>query len=180
MKKSLSLRDFISCDIKPFSRIHGGKNALNLLNKVKDFSVSINPYGPPPEIKLSIDFAHVKEYPDPESKELRRLIASLNNVNEENIFIGNGSAEIIALLFFCFVRKKDAVLSLWPSFGDYYHYTRIIQAKFVPIKLNPPVFRLNLNTVSEIIENINRDCFSFVIPTTRQVTIIARKRLSIF
>lgn len=116
---------FMQSNIKLSNRTHGGKNALNLLNndKIKDFSVSINPYGPPPETKLSIDFAHAKEYPDPESKELKKLIASLNNVNEENIFIGNGSAEIIALFFFCFVRKKDSVLSLYPSFGDYYHYT---------------------------------------------------------
>lgn len=153
-------------NIKPFIRIHGGKNALNLLNKsnIIDFSVSVNPYGPPPEIKLSIDFAHIKEYPDPESKELRRLIASVNNVNEENIFIGNGSAEIIALLFFCFVRKKDTVLSLWPSFGDYYHYTNITQAKFIPIKLNPPGFRLNLNTVSKMVEKHEPRLFFFCNP----------------
>lgn len=153
-------------NIKPYSRIHGGKNALNLFNKnnIIDFSVSVNPYGPPPEIKLSIDFAHVKEYPDPESKELRRLIASLNNVNEENIFIGNGSAEIIALLFFCFIRKRDTVLSLWPSFGDYYHYTRIMQAKFIPIKLNPPDFQLDLNRVYEIILKHQSRLFFFCNP----------------
>lgn len=98
-------------NIKPFNRTHGGKNALNLLNKdeIKDFSININPYGPPPEIRLSIDFALVKEYPDPKSKKLRKLIASLNNVTEENIFIGNGSAEIITLLFFCFAKKKDCL-----------------------------------------------------------------------
>ncbi len=153
-------------NIKPYVRIHGGKNALNLFNKsnIIDFSVSINPYGPPPEIKLSIDFAHVKEYPDPESKELRRLIASLNNVNEENIFIGNGSAEIIALLFFCFIRKRNAVLSLWPSFGDYYHYARIMQAKFIPIKLNPPGFRLDLNRVGGIVEKHQPRLFFFCNP----------------
>lgn len=154
-------------NIKPISvRVHGGKNILDLPNKdrIIDFSVSINPYGPPPEVELMINYTSIREYPDPESKDLRKLIASLNNVNEENVFIGNGSAEIIALLFFCFVGKKDRIASLWPSFGDYHHYTRIIQAKFIPINLNPPAFRLNLNTVSKMIEKHQPKLFFFCNP----------------
>lgn len=113
MKSKVSLRDFKDAksisNIKPFSRIHGGKNALTLPNKSKiiDFSISVNPYGPPPETKLSIDFAHVKEYPDPESKELRKLIASLNNVNEANIFIGNGSPDIDKKELYLKVKVPD-------------------------------------------------------------------------
>lgn len=148
-------------NIKPLNRTHGGKNALNLLNKdkIKDFSVSINPYGPPSGIKLSIDLPLVKEYPDPESKELKRLIASLNNVTEENIFIGNGSAEIITLLFFCFTKRKDTILSLWPSFGEYQYYAEILQLKFVPIKLNPPDFHLDLSATRKIAQKYQPKMF---------------------
>lgn len=154
-------------NIKPLlNRTHGGKNALNLLNKNKilDFSVSINPYGPPPEIQLNLNLSNVKEYPDPHSKELTKLLASVNNVDEENIFIGNGSAEIIALLFFCFVKKKDVVVSLWPSFGEYYHYANITQSKFIPITLNLPDFRLNLNTISRLIKEYHPKLFFFCNP----------------
>lgn len=153
-------------NIKPFNRTHGGKNALNLLNKdkIKDFSVSINPYGPPPETKLTITSAHIKNYPDPESKKLTKLIASLNRIKEENIFIGNGSAEIIALLFFCFTTKKDTILSLWPSFGEYQHYANILQLKFVSLRLNPPDFHLNLNTTIKIIGKYQPRLFFFCNP----------------
>ena len=56
-----------------FSRSHGGINALNLPNKNKflDFSVSINPYGPPPGMQLSLNLSSIKEYPDPQSNILK-------------------------------------------------------------------------------------------------------------
>ncbi len=148
------------------NRFHGGKNALNLQNKEKiiDFSVSINPYGPPSQADTTINLEDLKEYPDPESRQLKRLIASLNGLESGNIFIGNGSAEIIALLFFCFVEKKDNILSLWPSFGDYYHYARITQAKFIPVKLNPPNFSLNLSKIYEIIKKHQPRLFFFCNP----------------
>ncbi len=149
-----------------FNRSHGGKNALDLPNKDKilDFSVSINPYGPPPGMQLSLNLSSAREYPDPQSKELTRLLALINNLDEENIFIGNGSAEIIALLFFCFVKKKDLVISLWPSFGEYGYYARITQSKFVQIKLNLPDFHLNLNTISKIIKEHQPKLFFFCNP----------------
>lgn len=154
-------------NIKPLvNRNHGGKNALNLPNKNKilDFSVSINPYGPPSGIHLSLNLDNVREYPDPQSKELTKLLASINNIDEENIFIGNGSAEIIALLFFCFVKKEDTIISLWPSFGEYYHYARITQSKFVQIKLNLPDFKLNLNLIIRIIKKHQPKLFFFCNP----------------
>lgn len=153
-------------NIKPLKRIHGGKNTLNLPNKdiVYDFSVSVNPYGPPEGIKLNFTSDRVKEYPDPESKKLTKLIASLNNVKEENIFIGNGSAEIITLLFFCFTKTRNTILSLWPSFGEYQHYANILQLKFIPIKLNPSDFRLNLNAINKIIQKYQPRLFFFCNP----------------
>ncbi len=154
-------------NIKPFLNcVHGGKNALNSLNKdrILDFSVSINPYGPPAEIQLGLNLSDVREYPDPQSNELTKLLACINNLDEENLFIGNGSAEIITLLFFCFVRKKDVVVSLWPSFGEYFHYAQITQSKFVPIKLNLPDFRLDLDTISKIIKKQQPKLFFFCNP----------------
>lgn len=141
-------------NIKPLIRIHGGKNALKLSNKNKiiDFSVSVNPHGLPQTIKLSLDAESVSEYPDSESSELKDVLAKINKVGEENIFIGNGSAEIIGLLSFIFLKKGDNVVSLWPSFGDYRHYTIINRSKFIPIKLNPPHFKLKLDQVKKIID----------------------------
>lgn len=168
MQKSLNFKriEYIS-NIKPsFNRNHGGKNALNLPNKnnILDFSVSINPYGPPSGIQLKLDLSNIKEYPDPQNKELTRAFASLNNLNEENIFIGNGSAEIIALLFFCFVKKKNIVMSLWPSFGEYFHYAYIMQSKIVRVNLNLPDFRLNLNLINEMVKKHQPRLFFFCNP----------------
>jgi len=113
---------------------------------------------------LCLNLSSIREYPDPQSKELSKLLASINNLDEENIFIGNGSAEIIALLFFCFVKKKDVVVSLWPSFGEYFHYARIMQSKIMQIKLKLPDFHLNLNEVSRIINKHQPKLFFFCNP----------------
>lgn len=149
-----------------FIRSHGGKNALSLPNKnnLLDFSVSINSYGPPPGMQLSLNLSSAKEYPDPQSKELTKLLASVNNLDEDNIFIGNGSAEIIALLFFCFVKKEDVVMSLWPSFGEYFHYAHIMQSKIVRVNLNLPDFRLNLNIINEMVKKHQPRLFFFCNP----------------
>ena len=113
---------------------------------------------------MCLNLSSIREYPDPQSKELSKLLASINNLDEENIFIGNGSAEIIALLFFCFVKKKDVVVSLWPSFGEYFHYARIMQSKIMQIKLKLPDFHLNLNEVSRIINKHQPKLFFFCNP----------------
>lgn len=62
----------------------------------------------------------VNRYPDPYQRKLKARISEIQNVAVENIFLGNGSDEIIDLLFraFC-VPGKDKVTSIKPSYGMY-------------------------------------------------------------
>ncbi len=59
-------------------------------------------------------------YPDPYQRELKEKIASWRSVDVENIFLGNGSDEVIDLLIraTC-VSGEDRILSLDPSYGMY-------------------------------------------------------------
>lgn len=67
-----------------------------------------NPYG-----------AH-KRYPDPKQQALRQKLSEVKQIAVENMVLGNGSDEILDLVFRVFCRPgKDKVLSLKPSYGMY-------------------------------------------------------------
>ena len=58
-----------------------------------------NPYGPSPRVLESIKRAigdDLKLYPDPTCSNLNREISQYYGINENEVFIGNGSDEILA------------------------------------------------------------------------------------
>lgn len=62
----------------------------------------------------------LNRYPDPFQKELKNVIATLKNCNPKNILIGNGSDEVLDLLFRCFCEpNKDNIITLPPTYGMY-------------------------------------------------------------
>jgi histidinol-phosphate aminotransferase len=62
----------------------------------------------------------VNRYPDPQQKELKSIIASSKNVQPENLLIGNGSDEVLDLLYRAFCEPAvDNVITLPPTYGMY-------------------------------------------------------------
>ncbi|MDX2362608.1 MAG: histidinol-phosphate transaminase [Crocinitomicaceae bacterium] len=65
-------------------------------------------------------FGTLNRYPDPVQKELKQQLASRKNVNVNQIFIGNGSDEIIDLVFRIFCNPgSDKALTFSPTYGMY-------------------------------------------------------------
>lgn len=75
--------------------MHGGNIYGNEIEY--DFSVNLNPLGPPKSVQDALVAAlnHVEEYPDPEYRELRRGLANYWQLAEEQIVPGNGASELI-------------------------------------------------------------------------------------
>lgn len=75
--------------------MHGGNIYGNEIEY--DFSVNLNPLGPPKSVRdaLAAALNHVEEYPDPEYRELRRGLANYWQLAEEQLVPGNGAAELI-------------------------------------------------------------------------------------
>lgn len=75
--------------------MHGGNIYGNEIEY--DFSVNLNPLGPPESVQdaLAAALNHVEEYPDPEYRELRRGLANYWQLAEEQIVPGNGASELI-------------------------------------------------------------------------------------
>ncbi len=62
----------------------------------------------------------INRYPDPQQLELKELIAKKNDIKIENILIGNGSDEVLDLLYRAFCEpNKDNVITLPPTYGMY-------------------------------------------------------------
>ena len=75
--------------------MHGGNIYGNEIEY--DFSVNLNPLGPPKSVQdaLAAALNHVEEYPDPEYRELRRGLVNYWQLAEEQLVPGNGASELI-------------------------------------------------------------------------------------
>jgi histidinol-phosphate aminotransferase len=79
-----------------------------------------NPFGPLPQVKealASMESIHI--YPDPESRQIRRLLAEQHNIAEESIVIGAGADELIDLIMRVVLEPGDPLLNCPPTFGMY-------------------------------------------------------------
>jgi len=110
-------------------------------------NVNENPYPPIQEILDDINSALknkeiLRKYPDPFALELRKAI--LNQLlrdkdtltNRNTVFIGNGSDEVLDVIFKVFINPGDEVNIFYPSFSLYKVLANLYNAKINEIKLN--------------------------------------------
>ncbi len=65
-------------------------------------------------------FGSLNRYPDPYQCELKNKLATQQNLDEKMIFVGNGSDEVIDLLYRIFCEpKRDKALTFTPTYGMY-------------------------------------------------------------
>jgi histidinol-phosphate aminotransferase len=100
-------------------------------------------------------FGNLNRYPDPYHKILKEKLSALKNSSTENIFVGNGSDEVIDLVFRIFCTPgKDKVIVCPPTYGMYEVSANINDVEIISIPLNER-FQLDvekiLNTEAKII-----------------------------
>ncbi|NOY72070.1 MAG: histidinol-phosphate transaminase [Gammaproteobacteria bacterium] len=97
-----------------------------------------NPYPPSPAVldamRAKLD-ADLRLYPDPNATELKRSLASYCRVNSSNVFVGNGSDEVLALAFMAFFKKNKPVLFPDISYSFYPVYCGLFEIDFKLIPL---------------------------------------------
>lgn len=107
------------------------------------------PYPPAPGLQdLDPDPDHLRLYPDPSAGELRSLIAARNGLDREEIFIGNGSDEVLAFSFMAFADDTRPVSFPDITYSFYPVYTQLfrIPSRQIPLREN---FRLELSDYDE-------------------------------
>ncbi len=81
-----------------------------------------NPYPPSPKVDEALkafDYARLRLYPDPVFMALRQRLAELHGCSVQQVFIGNGSDEILALCTRAFVENDGSVGYFQPSYSLY-------------------------------------------------------------
>jgi histidinol-phosphate aminotransferase len=72
-----------------------------------------NPYGPSPKVLEAIKGAlgeGLRLYPDPTASRLRETVAGYYGLHPEQVFIGNGSDEVLAHAFFALFQQPEPLL----------------------------------------------------------------------
>lgn len=97
--------------------VHGGDVYTH--QGLMDFSVNVNPFGPSEEVldALEKSVREIGQYPDSQSRKLRKALAEDLKIPEKCLIFGNGAAELIFLLTQA-VRPKRAVVTA-PAFAEY-------------------------------------------------------------
>ena len=78
--------------------------------KIIKLNTNENPYPPAPAVMRLIRKAvdpTIRLYPDPESVELRNIIAEKYAVEPDEVFVGNGSDEVLAFAFAAFFEQSS-------------------------------------------------------------------------
>ncbi len=109
-----------------------------LTNLIK-LNTNENPYGPSPKVleALRAEAADsLRLYPDPNSDKLKAAVAELHNLTPSQVFVGNGSDEVLAHVFQALL-KHDAPL-LFPdiTYSFYPVYCRLYGIKYQTVPLN--------------------------------------------
>lgn len=92
-------------------------------------------------------FGNLNRYPDPYQRELKAAISKLKGIPTENIFLGNGSDEIIDLCFRVFCNPgTDKALTFKPSYGMYEVAASANDVEIIKIPLNEK-FGINYNDI---------------------------------
>ena len=121
-----------------------------------DVAVRLNtnesPVEPPRELLAAIA-AEITEvawnrYPDRRAMELREAIAALHGVSPDNVFVANGSNEVIQTLLLAYAGPPRTVLTFEPTYQLHSHIARITGSRVVNVDRDED-FRLSADVVEQ-------------------------------
>lgn len=84
----------------------------NVENMIK-LNTNENPYPPSPKVveaMKSLQADTLRLYPDPTCADLVKTLADYHNVNPENVFVGVGSDDVLAMAFLTFFNSDKPIL----------------------------------------------------------------------
>jgi len=106
-----------------------------------------SPYPPSPRVRAVLNDEAIDKlrlYPDPNSSQLKAAIAEYNGLRPEQVFVGNGSDEVLAFAFMAFFKQKRPLLMPEISYSFYPVYCQLldIESKRLPLTED---LRIDLN-----------------------------------
>ncbi len=116
------------------------------IDRLVKLNTNENPYPPSPRVVEAIRSAAERDlqlYPDPESVRLRETIAAYHGLDAGQVFVGNGSDEVLGHAFFAFFQQAGAPL-LMPDIS-YSFYKVYCGLYAIPVRTVPLDARLQVD-----------------------------------
>ncbi len=100
-------------------------------------------------------FGELNRYPDPKQLELKKKLSEIKNIATENIFVGNGSDEVIDLAYRIFCEPgKDKALTFTPTYGMYDVSAGINDVELIKVPLTND-FKINFERMENYLKDEN-------------------------
>lgn len=109
------------------------------MHKLIKLNTNENPYGPSSKIEdtlNNLDIDRLRLYPSSDCDELLEVLSDYYHLDKEQIFVGNGSDEVLALTFLTFFNGKDPVLFPNITYSFYPVYCDLYQMDYKLVELN--------------------------------------------
>ncbi|CAL2078452.1 histidinol-phosphate transaminase [Tenacibaculum sp. 190524A05c] len=98
-------------------------------------------------------YGNLNRYPDPQQSKIKEKLAKIKNVNTDQIFIGNGSDEVIDIAFRIFCEPGvDKALTFSPTYGMYDVSADINNIELIKQPLIND-FQINLNQLQPYLDD---------------------------
>lgn len=133
-----------------------------------------NPYGPSPMVIQALGAEAtdaLRLYPDPDAGRLKQAISDYHGVTPAEVFVGNGSDEVLAHAFQALLRHEAPVLFPDITYSFYPVYCRLygIQHRVVPLT----------ETLEVRVGDFDGDCGGIVLPNPNAPTGCALPRAAV-
>ena len=109
------------------------------LSQLIKLNTNESPYGPSPKALAAIASANtdgLRLYPDPNSDTLKQAIAKVHGVKSDQVFVGNGSDEVLAHAFLGLLKHEDPILFPDITYSFYPVYCNLYDISFINIPLD--------------------------------------------
>ncbi|HXH04156.1 MAG TPA: histidinol-phosphate transaminase [Candidatus Competibacteraceae bacterium] len=108
------------------------------LDNLVKLNTNENPYGPSPKVLEAIRqelSEALRLYPDPQAERLKQAIADYYGVTPAQVFVGNGSDEVLAHVFHGLLQHSAPILFPDVTYSFYPVYCRLYGVDYTPMPL---------------------------------------------
>jgi len=116
------------------------------MQRLVKLNTNESPYGPSPKALAAIDGqnnADLRLYPDPEGAALKQAIAKLHGLNPNQVFLGNGSDEVLAHIFAGLLKHSKPVHFPDITYSFYPVYCKLFGIEYKRVSLGDG-FEINI------------------------------------
>jgi histidinol-phosphate aminotransferase len=141
-----------------------------------------NPYPPSPRVRRAVAravSASLRLYPAPRGDEFVQAASRLYRVPAEMILAGNGSDELLAMIFRATVGSADTVAYPVPTYSLYDTLADVQEARVVRIATAPPSFKVPIAALARARARLTIVCNpnspSGILTPVREIAMLARQ-----